>query len=114
MEIRILEADEHPHYELKISDEHIHKTFVRDASPVFHRTKYLNRLMQEAEGAIVGIWDTDVLLPKEQILEAVDAIRKGNAVMSFHTTEDFIASAGRQHAAEETGNEHGGMLSEDI
>ena len=48
-----------------------------------HRTKYLNRLMQEAEGAIVGIWDTDVLLPKEQILEAVDAIRKGNAVMSF-------------------------------
>jgi len=33
MEIRILEADEHPHYELKISDEHIHKTFVRDASP---------------------------------------------------------------------------------
>ena len=39
--------------------------------------------MQEAEGAIVGIWDTDVLLPKEQILEAVDAIRKGNAVMSF-------------------------------
>ena len=39
MEIRILEADEHPHYELKISDEHIHKTFVRDASPVFHRTK---------------------------------------------------------------------------
>lgn len=68
MEIRILEADEHPHYELKISDEHIHKTFVRDASPVFHRTKYLNRLMQEAEGAIVGIWDTDVLLPKEQIL----------------------------------------------
>lgn len=83
MEIRILEADEHPHYELKISDEHIHKTFVRDASPVFHRTKYLNQLMQEAEGAIVGIWDTDVLLPKEQILEAVDAIRKGNAVMSF-------------------------------
>ena len=83
MEIRILEADEHPHYELKISDEHIHKTFVRDAFPVFHRTKYLNQLMQEAEGAIVGIWDTDVLLPKEQILEAVDAIRKGNAVMSF-------------------------------
>ena len=33
MEIRILEADEHPHYELKISDEHIDKTFVRDASP---------------------------------------------------------------------------------
>lgn len=33
MEIRILETDEHPHYELKISDEHIHKTFVRDASP---------------------------------------------------------------------------------
>lgn len=52
MEIRILEADEHPHYELKISDEHIHKTFVRDASPVFHRTKYLNRLMQEAEGRL--------------------------------------------------------------
>lgn len=51
MEIRILEADEHPHYELKISDEHIHKTFVRDASPVFHRTKYLNQLMQEAEGS---------------------------------------------------------------
>ena len=77
--------------------------------------KYLNRLMQEAEGAIVGIWDTDVLLPKEQILEAVDAIRKGNAVMSFPYDGRFLyASAGRQSAAEETGNEHGGMLSEDI
>ena len=115
MEIRILEADEHPHYELKISDEHIHKTFVRDASPVFHRTKYLNRLMQEAEGAIVGIWDTDVLLPKEQILEAVDAIRKRECGHEFSIRRKILyASAGRQYAAEETGNEHGGMLSEDI
>ena len=38
MEIRILEADEHPHYELKISDEHIHKTFVRAVVSVGHHS----------------------------------------------------------------------------
>lgn len=71
--------------------------------------------MQEAEGAIVGIWDTDVLLPKEQILEAVDAIRKGNAVMSFpYDGRFYMLPQEDSHAAEETGNEHGGMLSEDI
>lgn len=83
VEIRILEADDRPHYEPKVCCGNIHKTFVEDTAPVFHRTKYLNRLIQEAEGAVVGVWDTDVLMPQSQILEAIEAIRRGNAVMSF-------------------------------
>lgn len=83
IEIRILEADELPHYVLKIGSSRIYKKFVKDISPIFHRTKYLNQLIGEASGSIVGIWDTDVLIPQNQILQAIDAIKNGNAIMSF-------------------------------
>lgn len=83
IEIRILEADELPHYVLKVNSNRIYKKFVKDTSPIFHRTKYLNQLISEAPGSIVGIWDTDVLIPQNQILQAIDVIKNGNAIMSF-------------------------------
>lgn len=83
IEIRIIEADELSRYELKTTSNRLHKKFIKDTSPIFHRTKYLNQLLSEASGSVVGIWDTDVLMPQNQILQAVDAVKNGNAVMSF-------------------------------
>lgn len=81
--ILIIEADKQPKYRLKASYPNVYYHFVKDIDPVFHRTKYLNELLRMAQTAIVGIWDTDVILPKEQIMEAIEAIRSGRAVMSF-------------------------------
>ena len=81
--IWILEADRTSSYKLKVPASNIHYTFVEDRDPVFHRTKYLNRLLREADSDIVGIWDTDVVIRKTQISEAVEAVKMGRAVMSF-------------------------------
>lgn len=81
--IWILEADQTPYYKLKVPASNIHYTFVEDRDPVFHRTKYLNWLLREADSDIVGIWDTDVVIRKMQISEAVEAIKMGRAAMSF-------------------------------
>lgn len=52
-------------------------------NPVFHRTQILNKMAQEAPTPIIANWDTDVMVPIVQILEAVRAIREGRAQMVF-------------------------------
>ena len=43
----------------------------------------MNQLLREAETELVGIWDTDVILPDEQIDRALQDICEGKAVMSY-------------------------------
>lgn len=82
-DIWILEADQKPRYQLKIISSRIHYLFVEDANPIFHRTRYLNRLLHKTDSDIVGIWDTDVIMPQNQIRTALEAIKEGKAVMAF-------------------------------
>lgn len=82
-DIWILEADRYSRYQLKTTDPNVHYIFIEDANPVFHRTKYLNRLLKETDCDIAGIWDTDVMIRKEQIREAIDSLKMGCAAMSF-------------------------------
>ena len=81
--ILILEADIKPLYNLKKGYSNVKYLFVEDHDSVFHRTKYLNQLLREAETELVGIWDTDVILPDEQIDRALQDICEGKAVMSY-------------------------------
>ena len=82
-EIRIMEGDNEPRYRLKRNYHNVVYSFIKDSDPVFHRTKYLNRLLQEASGSVVGIWDADVMIPEIQIQDAIREIKKGKAVMSY-------------------------------
>ena len=50
--------------------------------PYFYRTRYLNILLKDARHVIVGIWDTDVLVPEKQLMDAINYIQKG-CVLSF-------------------------------
>ena len=82
-EIIILEADKKSALEDHTFCNRIQHHFIKDIDPVYHRTKYINKLLQMAQSPIVGIWDTDVIVTKEQIAESVRHIREGDAVMSF-------------------------------
>ena len=82
-DVYLLEGDRQPLYRLKKDYPNVHYRFVEDFEPVFYRTRYLNQLLQMATGTIVGIWDTDVLIPENQIVEAIRRIQTGKAVMSF-------------------------------
>lgn len=81
--ILVAEGDDKRRYYLKKDYPNVKYYFYEDPDPVFYRTKYLNRLLEMAETEIVGIWDTDVVIPEEQIKEAIKAVRDGSAVMSF-------------------------------
>lgn len=83
LRVLILEADEYRRYFPKEAYPQVAYRFMRDRDPIFYRTYYLNRLIEMAETPIVGIWDTDVIVPVGQIEEAVRQIREKKAVMSI-------------------------------
>lgn len=81
--ILVAEGDDKRRYYLKKDYPNVKYYFYEDPDPVFYRTKYLNRLLEMAETEIVGIWDTDVVIPERQIREAIEAVHNGGIVMSF-------------------------------
>lgn len=81
--VLLLEADTKPLYKLKKAYSNVRYLFAKDSDPVFHRTKYLNRLLRESETELVGIWDTDVIISDKQIDRAIQDICEGKAVLSY-------------------------------
>ena len=75
--VLVLEADAAPALEGKDWLRPAEYTFVSDAAPVFHRTRYINWLLRMADTDIVAVWDTDVLLAYGQILEAAERVCDG-------------------------------------
>lgn len=89
VDVDILEADVKQHFYLPCEDERVRYRFVEDGDPVFHRTRYLNQLLLAARHPVVGVWDTDVIIPPAQLRAAVEQIRLGS-VMSFPYDGRFI------------------------
>lgn len=81
--IIVLEADISRSYYLPQENNKISYYFYKDSDSVFYRTHYLNILLKRVNTPIVGIWDTDVILSVEQMLDAVAQIREKKAVMSI-------------------------------
>lgn len=57
--------------------------FRKDDNPVFYRTHYLNEMIKLAKTPILAVWDADVFVPLEQLHQSVDAIRRGQNVLSY-------------------------------
>ena len=83
VDILILEGDFKSKCRLKKKYNNVNYFFIYDTDPVFHRTKYINILLQKSKSPIVGVWDADVLLPEDQIIKAIDIIKSGKVIMSF-------------------------------
>lgn len=49
--------------------------FIEDHDPIFYRTHYLNMMTNMCSSHIVAIWDADVILPINQIIDAVNMLR---------------------------------------
>lgn len=94
--VLIMEGDLYSKYKLKIPYENVMYFFVEDLDPIFHRTKYLNCLLNEAQAPIVGIWDTDVIVSERQIECAINKIREGKAAMAFPYDGHFYALPQRE------------------
>ena len=79
--VDILEADVKRHFFFSPTN-HIRYRFIYDESPVFDCTKYLNILLKDAQHSIVGVWNTDILVPESQLKQAINYIQEGY-VMCF-------------------------------
>ncbi len=58
-------------------------TFIEDKDNVFYRTKYFNQFTSILETPIIALWDTDVVIDKNAIVEAVESIRMNNADIAY-------------------------------
>ena len=57
--------------------------FVEDKDPVYHKTKYVNQLAMDVKTEFTGIWDVDVIVPHEQILDALQHLRQNSCDVAY-------------------------------
>jgi hypothetical protein len=65
--------------------------FIEDTDEIFHRTKWINKLISLSQTPYVAVWDCDAIAPPEQIIETIESLRKGNSVMAFPYNGEFYA-----------------------
>ena len=63
--------------------------FVKDKDPVYHKTKYVNQLAMDVKTDFIGIWDADVIVDHEQILDAIQHLRQNLCDIAYPYNGDF-------------------------
>lgn len=92
-QIHILEATSYNNNfldRLLPQNKNIQVTFVEDYDPVFHRTKYINLLTQNCKTPYLAVWDTDVIVPPEQIMKSVKFLRSKEAEFVYPYKDKFL------------------------
>ena len=79
----VLEADAPRKHFPETEAKGLNYEFVEDKDEIFHRTKWINRLISMARSPYIAVWDADAIAPPRQIIRAVDSLRIGESVMSF-------------------------------
>lgn len=78
--IIVWESDERNRLILpKLLSSKIKHVFNEDYDPIFYRTKFINTIVKTIQTPYIAIWDADVLVPKEQIIESINALRSCEA-----------------------------------
>jgi predicted glycosyltransferase involved in capsule biosynthesis len=74
----------------KLLPEEVDHRFVEDSDAIFHRTKYINILARICETPFISLWDTDVIVPTEQIEETIKLLRDGEAEFVTPFQDKFL------------------------
>lgn len=81
--IVVWEADCYPNGLVERCLPEVDYRFIEDKDPVFYRTYYLNEMARQVATPYLSLWDTDVVTSPVQIMQAVEALRKGEARMAY-------------------------------
>lgn len=57
--------------------------FIEDKDPIFFRTKYLNMMTEKVQTPFLAIWDADIIVHKDQIIDAVNQLRIDKSDIAF-------------------------------
>lgn len=64
-------------------NDKIDYTYEWDDNPIYHRTRYINRLLKTVNTPTVAIWDADLILPISQLELSIQAIIEQGFVLSI-------------------------------
>jgi hypothetical protein len=81
--IMLLEADKESKIPPGIIPPEVQYIFVKDDSEQYLRQQYNNYLLRNASTDIVIKYDVDAIVPPSQMNNAVNAVRSGNAIVSY-------------------------------
>lgn len=88
--ISVLEASAYNNGLLgKLLNRRINYSFIEDKDPVFHRTKYRNRMSKEVKTPFLAVWDVDVIVDKQLIMDTIEKLRTGEADVAFPYNGEF-------------------------
>ena len=79
----ILEADVESKLYGQFTSDRIKYHFFCDTNKIFHRTKYINMMLDCVNTSISAVWDADAICSSSQILDSVEMLRKSKAVMVY-------------------------------
>lgn len=89
----VLEGDSKP----RLSEEKLRQwspmvkyVFYEDLSSVFHRTYYINRLIQMVQTTLVGVWDSDVIVSHIGVSEAYRQVLNNPFTIAYPYDGRFI------------------------
>ena len=75
-QIMVLEAASYSNGVIKkMLGKKIEYMFLEDKDSVFYKTKYLNIMTRKTATPFMGIWDADIIIPKEQIMDSIEKLR---------------------------------------
>lgn len=74
----------------KLLPEEVDHRFMEDSDAIFHRTKYINILARICETPFISLWDTDVIVPTEQIEETIKLLRDEEAEFVTPFQDKFL------------------------
>ena len=90
-QVKILEATGRDTGILKaLLPEKVNHYFVEDYDEIFHRTKYINKLVESCETCFVSVWDADVIIPISQIEETMRLLRSEEAQFVTPFQDNFL------------------------
>ena len=85
--IILLEADIRAKIDKTIIPKNVDYHYV---TPIFHRTKYINTLLEYSCTDVVAVWDADVFVPYRQIYDVLDLIENKGCTLAYPYNGTFI------------------------
>ena len=67
----------------KVINRKIDYSFIENKDPIFHRTKYRNLMVRAVKTPLLAVWDVDVIVDKQLIIDAIEKLRNGEADVAF-------------------------------
>ena len=83
----LLEADVAQRYFPAENQKDVRYEFIHDDNPVFHRTKWINRLLKSVGTPYVAVWEPGSIVMPDQIKNAVESLRYTEAILSIPYSE---------------------------